>query len=115
MLVFSCREPPSQRQKTIKLLRMRQYDHLFVTFTNTILNGWPEQRTNCPRSIAEFRNHRDELAIINGIVFRGQCLVIPHSLMPSMLESIYMGMVKCIRRAKDIMFWPKLVLKSRKK
>ena len=42
---------------------------LFVTFTNSILNGWPEQRTNCPSSIAEFRNHRDELTIINGIVF----------------------------------------------
>ena len=36
---------------------------------------------------------------------------IPHNLRPSMLESIHiglMGMTKCIRRAKDIMFWPKM-------
>ena len=56
----------------------------------------------------EFRNHREELTIINGIVLWGQCLVIPHSLMPSLLESIYIGMTKCIRNAKDIMFWPKM-------
>ena len=38
-------------------------------------------------------------------------MVIPHSLRPSMLESIHighMGMTICIRRAQDIMFWPKM-------
>ena len=86
-------------------------DQQFVTLTNTILNGWPEQRKSCPTSIAKFWNHRDELTVIDGIVFRGQSLVIPPSLRQSMLESVhigYMGMTKCSRSAKDIMFWPKM-------
>ena len=46
-----------------------------MTLTNTILNGWPEQRKKkCHLSIVDFKNHRHELTIINGyrIVFRGQ-------------------------------------------
>ena len=86
-------------------------DQQFVTLTDTILNGWPEQRKSCPTSIAEFGNHRDELTVIDGIVFRGQFLVIPPSLRKSMLEIVHighMGMTKCTRRATDIMFWPKM-------
>ena len=66
-------------------------DQQFVTLRNTILDGWPEQHKNCPENIAEFWNHRDELTVIDGIVFRGQCLVIPPTLRSSMLESIHMG------------------------
>ena len=110
--VFSVVENLPVRDKKLEAIKnATENDQLFVTLANTILNGWPEQRKHCPPSITEFWNHRDELTIINGIILRGQCLVIPHSLRPSMLESIHighMGMTKCIRRAKDIMFWPKM-------
>ena len=48
----------------------------FVTLLNTILGDWPEQRKNCPENIAEFWNHCDEITVTDGILFRGQCLVI---------------------------------------
>ena len=102
---------PVSDKKLEGIKNATENDQLFVTLAKTILNGWPEQRKHWPLSMAEFWNHRDALAIINGIVFRGQCLVIPHSLRPSMLESIHIGhmsMTKCILRAKDIMFWPKM-------
>ena len=68
--VFSVVETVPVSDKKLEAIKnATENDQLFVTFINKILNGWPEQRTNCPPSIAEFRNHRDELTIINGIVF----------------------------------------------
>ena len=102
---------PVSDKKLAAIKYATENDQQFVTLTDTILNGWPEQRKSCPTRIAEFWNHRDELTVIDGIVFRGQCLVIPPSLRQSMLESVHighMGMTKCTRRAKDIMFWPKM-------
>ena len=68
---------PVSNKKLEAIKNMTENDQFFVTLANTILNGWPEQRKHCPPSIAEFWNHRDELTIINGIIFRGQCLVYP--------------------------------------
>ena len=68
--VFSVVETlPVSDKKLEGIKNATENDQLFVTLTNTILNGWPEQRTHCPSIIAELRDHRDELTIINGIVF----------------------------------------------
>lgn len=44
-------------------------DQQFVTLKNTNLVGWPEQRKTCSASIAEFWNHRNELTVIDGMLF----------------------------------------------
>ena len=75
----------------------------------TIIDGWPDLRQNCPSCILEFLNHRDELSFDDGIIFRGETLVIPHSLRNEMINAVHvshMGVSKTLSRAKDIMFWP---------
>ncbi|XP_033759897.1 uncharacterized protein K02A2.6-like [Pecten maximus] len=37
----------------------------------TILEGWPESRKDCPKSILEYWNHRDELSVIDGLILKG--------------------------------------------
>ena len=39
---------------------------------NTIVQGWPETRSACEQSILEYWNHRNELSIEEGFIFRGQ-------------------------------------------
>jgi hypothetical protein len=39
------------------------YDQQCQTLTKVILNGWPENRSDCPPSITEYWNHRDELSV----------------------------------------------------
>ncbi len=46
---------------------------------------------------------------MNGILFKGEKIIIPASLRHCMLEKIHtghMGIDKCKQRARDIMFWP---------
>jgi hypothetical protein len=74
-----------------------------------IREGWPETRAQCPKSIVEYWNHRDELAEYQGILFKGDRIIVPAMLRKEMLTQIHighMGIEKCKRRARDVLFWP---------
>ncbi|XP_046557148.1 uncharacterized protein K02A2.6-like [Haliotis rubra] len=76
-----------------------------------IMNGWPQNMHDCPSSIKEFWNFRDELTVIDGIVYKGDKIVIPISMRKETLEKIHtghMGIVKCKERACDVIFWPRM-------
>ena len=62
-----------------------------------------------PWSSAITDNIRDELAIQDGIIFRGQRIVVPVSLrldMKRKLHASHLGVESCLRRARETIFWP---------
>ena len=76
-----------------------------------IKRGWPDQRISCPPSVRPFWNYRDELSVMEGLLFKGERIIIPLALRKDMLKRIHvghMGMVKCKNRAKEVMFWPSM-------
>lgn len=84
-------------------------DKQLIQLKRTISEGWPEERKQCPPSIAEYWNYRDELSQINNILFKGEKIIIPEILRTEMLSRIHtghMGIEKCKQRARDILFWP---------
>ena len=81
------------------------------TLTATIRRGWPESRKQVPNDIQDFWNYRDELSEVDGILLKQDKIIIPPNLRVKMLEKIHQshfGMEKCKRRARDIMFWPRM-------
>lgn len=59
--------------------------------------------------MSEFWNHRDELSYLQGIIFKGEKIVVPTSLRPDMLSSVHashLGMDKSKQNAHHVMFWP---------
>ena len=42
-----------------------------------IIQGWPKDIKQCSIPVRPFWNFRDELSIIDGIVVKGNCIVIP--------------------------------------
>jgi hypothetical protein len=79
--------------------------------TATIRRGWPESRKQVPNDIQDFWNYRDELSEVEGILLKQDKIIIPPNLRVKMLEKIHQnhfGMGKCKRRARDIMFWPRM-------
>ena len=76
-----------------------------------ILIGWPDQRNQCPKSVLPYWNYSDELTVVDGLVFKGERIVIPSALRGEMLKRIHMGhmgIVKCKSRAKEVMLWPNM-------
>ncbi len=77
----------------------------------TILSGWPNERTQCPSQLVDYWNYRDELSVINGIVFKCSRVVVPRKLRNDMLHKIHVGHLgqeKCKHRAREVIFWPRM-------
>lgn len=86
-------------------------DPQLVMLKQIILAGWPECRKSCPPLVLDYWNHRDELTYTNGLILKGTKIVIPKDLRSEMLDRIHsghMGIEKCLSRARDILFWPKM-------
>ena len=51
--------------------------------------GWPENRAHCPTHLMPFWNFRDELSVEDGLVLKGQRIILPKSLHAAALEQIH--------------------------
>ena len=40
--------------------------------------GWPETKQQVPHRIRQYWDTRDELAVLDGVIYRGMRIVIPH-------------------------------------
>ena len=66
-------------------------------FIAVFKKGWSDDRRRCPQFVKPFWNYSDELWLMEGLVFKGERIVIPSSLRKDMLKLIhrgYMGMAK---------------------
>ena len=75
----------------------------------TIRRGWPKKMSSLPRELQEYWNVRDELHEADGLVLRGDRLVVPSDLRQDMLKLIHeshQGMDKCKARARTVLYWP---------
>ena len=75
----------------------------------TIQTGWPDKISETPAELKAFWTYRDELSEVDGILLKGEKILIPQSLRSDMLNRIHsthLGVIKCKERAKDVLFWP---------
>ena len=68
------------------------------------LSEWPDERSHCSEIIYPYWGVRGELTVNQGLLFKGERLVIPSSLRTEILEKIHeghLGITKCRERAKS--------------
>ena len=78
---------------------------------NTILIGWPDTKEQVPLTVRDYWNFREELTLHNGVLFKNQRIIIPHSLRSEMLarlHSSHLGIEACLRKARDRIYWPNM-------
>ncbi|XP_052746964.1 uncharacterized protein LOC128199832 [Bicyclus anynana] len=74
-----------------------------------IINGWPKHKKNINDNLQLFWQHRNLLQYADGLIFKDDVLYIPKSLRKLMLDRVHeghLGIDRCKRRARDVMFWP---------
>ncbi len=74
-----------------------------------ILSGWPDTKQEVPHSIKPYWDCRDELAVLNGVIYRGLRIVVPPSMRAQMLDiihEVHLGIVKSKQRAREALYWP---------
>nr|XP_022314409.1 uncharacterized protein K02A2.6-like [Crassostrea virginica] len=76
-----------------------------------IQSGWPDQRSSVPHSIQQYFDFRDTLSYYDGLVVKGEAVVIPVSLrqdMTSRLHKSHLAYDSMLRRARGVIFWPNM-------
>ena len=76
---------------------------------NTVMIGWPDTRDQVPVSIREYWNFREEITVQDGIMFKGMKIIIPLAMRAQMIaksHTSHLGAEACVRRARDVLFWP---------
>ena len=79
-----------------------QLKALKVTF------GWPDTDDETLLCIKEYWSYRDELTVHNGVIFKGNRVIIPKVLQPEMLTGIHtshLGAETCLRKYRDVIYW----------
>ncbi|MEW8560660.1 MAG: RNase H-like domain-containing protein, partial [Candidatus Thiodiazotropha sp.] len=102
---------PISDRKLKEIKQMTDQDPTLETLKSVVMQGWPELRKHCPESILDFWNYRDELSVIDGLILKGQNIIIPAALRSRMLDILHVGHFGCdktLRRARDLMFWPRI-------
>jgi hypothetical protein len=76
-----------------------------------ILNGWPRKLADVAEQAKPYFTYKDELAVMDGIIYRGHRLVVPtgsRTEILNKLHSSHQGTAATIRRARAAVFWPNM-------
>ena len=83
-------------------------DPVLSRLADQILRGWPVNRRDVPEILAGYFPFRDELTTQDGLIFKGRCLVVPHSQQReviSQLHRTHIGLASILRLARECVFW----------
>lgn len=84
---------------------------MLIAVRQTIKQGWPETKSEVPEMLHSYYDFRDELTVQDNLVFKGRVLVVPVAMRKQMLaltHASHIGVEGCLRRAREIMFWPRM-------
>ena len=88
-------------------------DSSLTTVMSLCQSGWPKSAKNVPVNARKYWNIRDELHVVDDIVFKNDSVVVPSALQEAMLTLIHeshLGMEKCKARARQLLYWPRMTL-----
>ena len=75
----------------------------------TIRVGWPEDKDRLPVKVRDYFPFREEMTLQNGLVFKGERLVVPESArekMKAKIHASHIGIQDCLRTAREVLYWP---------
>ena len=76
-----------------------------------VMKGWPETVKKCPAETRPYWAVREDLTVVDGVLFKGARIVVPSSMRKDMLGRIHeahQGVVRCKQRAREALYWPRM-------
>ena len=71
------------------MLKERNNDETMKELKNVITKGWPEDKSQVAESVKPYFKHRDELAIQDALIYRGERVIVPPVLRSAMRKEIH--------------------------
>ena len=100
---------PMTEHRIKDIRKETEKDEVLTLLKETIQHAFPEHKTNLSPQLTPYFHIRDELSVYNGIIFKGERLVIPTKMRNEMkreLHAAHTGVEGCLRRARECVYWP---------
>ena len=100
---------PMREESISKIRDETERDESLQTLKRVIQQGWPHDKANVPYLAAPYYYFIDELAVTDGLIFRGERLVIPGTMRSEIKKNMHLGhtgIEGCLRRARESLYWP---------
>ncbi|KAJ0172603.1 hypothetical protein K1T71_011742 [Dendrolimus kikuchii] len=102
---------PISNNKLSLIKKESKKDTVCLKLTDYINKGWPEHKSQVANELKLFWPFRNEFFIVDSVIFRNGLVLIPQSLRKEMLSIVHeghMGIDRCKRRARQVMYWPNM-------
>ena len=76
-----------------------------------VMHGWPSTEKDCAELVRPYYTFKEEISFIDGMLFKGQCLIVPIALRYKTLQVLHRshrGVTKTLSRARTAFYWPGL-------
>ena len=104
-----CEVSPVQSNLTITQIQAETAnDPEMQQLIKYIMQGWPSRQQDCVQQLQSYHTFKEELSVIDGLVFKGERIVIPTTLQSKVLQAIHrshMGIQKTLDRSKGCFYW----------
>ena len=100
---------PVSKARPQKLRLATQSDPTLHSLTKTVHEGWPQSKKDCPGQLLDFWSFRQEISKGDGLLYKNQRLIVPHSERLETLKVLHLGhyaVDKMQLRALEMVYWP---------
>ena len=109
MIVNNLTMHPIKDRRLLEIRSKTLEDPTTKILTEVIATSWPSDKRLLPDSLKPFFNYMDELTAQDGLILRGQRIVIPLAMRSEMKQKSHVGHLginSYLRGARDLIFWP---------
>ena len=102
---------PVSNMRLQELRLTTQSNPTFSSLTKTFHEGWPQSKKDCPEQLLNFWSVRQEISEEDGLLYKNQRLIIPHSERLETLKVLHLGhyaIDKMQLRALETVYWPRI-------
>ena len=104
-----CQHLPISEARRGEIQVATEQDECLQEVKQLVMRGWPQSKTQVPRTVAPYFPWRDEIGVQNGVLFRGERIIVPGAIRQKImtaLHSSHIGINGCLRRARELFYWP---------
>ena len=98
-------------RKQNQLREFGKADRTFQALQQIVHRGWSTTITDIPTDLRPYWPYRDEIGILDGVLFKGRQVLIPEQLRNDILDQLHeahMEIEKTKRLARECVYWPNI-------
>ena len=96
-------------EERLQQLRQATKKQVLQKLRNKVANGWPEGKSQVEPEICPYWKIKKQISANGDLLLRQDRVIVPISLRKEVLSQIHsshLGIKKCKRRTRDVLFWP---------